>query len=235
MPTTLTWAGIAHGEGRFVAVANGNATCAYSDDGITWKRGECYSALHWSAITYGNGRFVAIANGTDTAQYSNDGVNWLYATLGKSAPWTSVTYANGMFVAVSEDGNAAYSYSGDEWYAYSISNYSISKVFSTGDVFICILSNSKKIIYSYDGFAWSEVDVDPENKLSNVYWTDVTYGNGKILLMGNVNTIAYSVDCVNWTTYQSGTNANSKISYGNNKFILATKNGTYYSSTTLDE
>lgn len=235
MPNALTWTGIAYGEGRFVAIASGTSICAYSDDGITWKRGDCYAALEWSDIIYGNGRFVAVANNTETAQFSSDGINWLYCTLGKVSTWSDISYLDGLYFAVSKtDGNSACSYDGEEWISFNMSNYAISKIVSTGNALVAIINNSTKIVYSYDGFTWAEVDLDPDNELSGVFWVDVAYGNGKILLLGNTNTLAYSIDCVTWKTYSSNIAAAVKLSYGNNKFILSARSGVYYSSTTLD-
>jgi hypothetical protein len=36
MPSSVEWKSIAYGDGKFVAVAHGNARGAYSEDGINW-------------------------------------------------------------------------------------------------------------------------------------------------------------------------------------------------------
>jgi hypothetical protein len=105
------WTGVAYGGGKFVAVATGTQTSAYStSNGQIWITAPVGlpSTATWSSVTYGNNRFVAIggygANSTASA-YSLDGITW-YAggALPANQQWSKVRYGQGVFVAVAGPG-----------------------------------------------------------------------------------------------------------------------------------
>ena len=53
LSSSLTWVKITYGQGLFLAIASGTATCATSPDGINWTIQAGTSAA-WSAVTFGN-------------------------------------------------------------------------------------------------------------------------------------------------------------------------------------
>ena len=72
------WYAVTYGNDKFVAVAkysNGvadkDAVCAYSTDGINWTEMSMPKAASWPDIVYGNGKFVAIAGTTSAYWYVN--------------------------------------------------------------------------------------------------------------------------------------------------------------------
>ncbi len=99
-----TYASVAFGGDRFVAIATSGNGTAYSTNGNTWTAGgNLPSSTTWTSVAYGNGRFVAIASGGRSVAYSiNGGLNWTAVTPGlpSSQTWTKVSYGQGLFFAV---------------------------------------------------------------------------------------------------------------------------------------
>jgi hypothetical protein len=120
--TTGTWASIAYGAGRFVAVESGTASAAYStNNGSTWTQSTLPVSAAWSSISFGNGRFVAVSSSSSTvAAYSFDGITWYSSS--QSVQASQVTYGQGVFLAVNSGNALAYtSESGLDWIQQTIS------------------------------------------------------------------------------------------------------------------
>jgi hypothetical protein len=94
LPASLNWYSVTWGNGRFVAIASGSATSAYSFDGITWSQATLPVATLWRKVSYSQGLFFAIASGTTAATSSTDGVNWVSRSLPNGAAWTDVVFGN---------------------------------------------------------------------------------------------------------------------------------------------
>jgi hypothetical protein len=178
LPSSSNWHSVTYGNGKFVAVAYGSTTAAYSTDGINWTAATLPSSSNWESVTYGNGKFVAVAASTTAAAYSTDGINWTAATLPSSSYWVSVTYGNGKFVAVAYNSTAAaYSTDGINWTAATLpsSSYWYAVTYGNG-TFVAIAYNSATAAYSTDGINWTAATLP-----SSTYWYAVTYGNGKFV------------------------------------------------------
>ena len=106
-----TWAGIAYGNGRFVALASDGTVC-YT---INWQTSNWSGSVTnntwttisnnplnasgittWSRIRYGQGLFVAIATSSQAVATSWDGLNWTYYTTGMSSSsnWSGLAFGN---------------------------------------------------------------------------------------------------------------------------------------------
>jgi len=109
-----TWASIAYGNGRFIALASDGTIC-YT---INWQQGAwttspSYAANNtwvtavnnplyangvttWSRIKYGQGLFIAIATSSQACATSPDGVNWTYYATGmpSSSNWLGLAFGN---------------------------------------------------------------------------------------------------------------------------------------------
>ena len=94
LPGAANWSAVSWGNGRFVAVAYGSATAAYSFDGVTWIASTMPVATNWSDVSYGQGLFVAVASGTNTAATSQDGLYWKSRTLSATGSWGAVVFGN---------------------------------------------------------------------------------------------------------------------------------------------
>ena len=94
MPSSANWSSVAWGNGRFVAIASGSTTAAYSFDGITWIASTTQAGAAWTNVRYGQGVFLAVASGTSTAMTTTDGVNWTSRTLSSTVSWSDVAFGN---------------------------------------------------------------------------------------------------------------------------------------------
>jgi len=105
LPSAANWISVEWGNGRFVAIASGSSTAAYSFDGINWLTSSMPVVASWTDLGYGQGLFFAVAAGTTTALTSQDGVVWTSRTLASAAQWSATTFGNPsttpMWVAVS--------------------------------------------------------------------------------------------------------------------------------------
>ena len=94
LPATANWVSVAWGNGRFVAVAAGSTSAAYSFDGITWISSTLPSAAAWNTINYGQGVFVVVGTSTGNALSSQDGLVWTTRVLTSNSSWKSVVFGN---------------------------------------------------------------------------------------------------------------------------------------------
>ena len=111
------WAGVAYGNGMFVAVGyGGNYRTAYSYDGINWNIvvGSNIADNVWKSVAYNNGLFVAVAQDgrSDQGMYTYDGINWV-AFSPLDLDLHGVTYGGDRWVAVGMgNDNIMWSYTG---------------------------------------------------------------------------------------------------------------------------
>ena len=140
-------AGIAYGNGKWVAV-HGNGSVAYStNDGSSWT--ETSSAIAgatvWYHVAYGNGRFVAVGEGDAQAKaaYSFDGITWYNddTNLGllPNSSLKRIVYLNGEFLAFPEAaGTQTVAKSKDgwawQWFAEDSTAYTVNSTNSITDV-----------------------------------------------------------------------------------------------------
>ena len=234
------WTSICYGKDKYVAVADGSNTFAYSTDGINWTEiSNGLSKNGWNSICYGNNKFVASMAGDSNAgtifSYSNDGINWteIKNALEITIDYGNICYGNDMFIysGIYSGGDTgvalnkiAYSTDGINW---NLSN----KGLSTRQWFYNCYGNGKFIVnpsyiggtdtfaYSTDGINWTETS----NGLSNRKWYSICYGNGKYVVVSSASTFAYSTDGINWTETTNGLTGNKfykNICYGNGKYVV---------------
>ena len=106
MNSAANWTNVAYGEGKFVAVSDGNnlgsTTGGYSiNGGVDWLAMTLPSGV-WKSVSYGNGTFVAVASDGKAAR-SLDGITWSAGTI-PAGEYSSVTYGNGVWVAIAKAG-----------------------------------------------------------------------------------------------------------------------------------
>lgn len=131
LPASREWSAVAYGNGKFMAVARDQNSAAITTDGTSWTSltmptfGDS-SLNEWVGVAYGKGLWVAISNSNNIAAFSNDdGATWSGTIMdvildSSSRDWCSVTYGNNRFVAISRQGDVAYSFDGNEWYAATL-------------------------------------------------------------------------------------------------------------------
>jgi hypothetical protein len=225
---TLSWQGIAYGNGLFVATAingTGNGIMT-SPDGINWTTRIPPFDLQWGDIVYGNGLFVAVASsGTgNRVMTSPDGINWASRTSAADSGWSSITYGNGLFVAVSTgSGTTANrvmtSPDGITWTGQSSANTNSWTGVTYGNgLFVAVASTgtgSNSTMYSSDGVTWTQGTI-PDNS-----WSAITYGNGLFVAVGGggSNRAYTSPDGLTWTARNLGTSSWQAVTYGNGMFV----------------
>ena len=78
---------IIEGNGLFVGLVSGSATCYTSTDGRSWTARTLPSASAWNEGLWTGTNFIAIATSSTNGAYSSDGITWYASTL----PYTSAT------------------------------------------------------------------------------------------------------------------------------------------------
>lgn len=197
-PVDLQWRSVAHGNGKWIAVANsgtGTTRAMTSTDGTSWSTpsiGLQDGHAWWAVATDGGGKWVALASspttaGTSLVRYStNNGVTWLSATVPDPLPdqdlWRSVAYGldsanNPLWVATSNRGTV-------------------------------------KNLRSSDGQTWTRADADQGVGLVSVAYGQVDGGNG-FVAVGSGGHVRTTTNGNTWTTRTSGTtNALESVAYG---------------------
>ena len=163
---------------------------------------------------------------------------WVETAIPANGHYKGVAYGNGKYVAITEyypnDSTAKYIYSEDgiNWvdgvrlerqkYWYTL-NY-------LNDRFITLTTNDNYIGYSEDGINWRYSTLP-----ATMYWWDITYGNGKYVIVGTYNTTsgsnkyAYSEDGINWTQGTlPATLMLYSITFGKGKFVAPSEKSNKY-------
>lgn len=117
---STAWTSLAHGAGKFVAVASGGTLGAIST-GTSWASITLPTTGNWSSIAFGNNRFVAVSSSSVTPIYSFDGTTWYQSPYAIQA--TKIAYGQGVFVAVNSGSISGYtSEDGVLWTARIVSS-----------------------------------------------------------------------------------------------------------------
>jgi subtilisin family serine protease len=168
LPLSLI-AGIAYGNGQFVAVGKRsyNGAIAVSSDGVFWTlvHDEVLGGYSFSSVAFGNGRFVTKRTypspGT-TFFTSTDGVNWSTAAQSNAVLYAPVYFGNGTFL-ISQSGIHYTSTDGSNWVANAVAAGGPSRTGSLTyhDGYFYKLSGSSStsigIYRSIDGITWEVV------------------------------------------------------------------------------
>lgn len=219
------WKDVAHGNNRFVAIADNDAQVAVSiDRGVNWIKAQLPTNAPWKKLTYGNGLFFAFAEG-DVAATSEDGILWnirnfqagdidiLNTSKDRIVPWQTstsltadtwgaMTYGT-RYVAIAFDGGstapaAAYSNNGTTW---------VNSTFpagTTGDVrdiaygdgwYIVPQAQSQRIYHSQDGITFTFGGVNVLGATQD--WAVVAFGNGRFVV------VTFQNNLVRWVTSAS--------------------------------
>lgn len=235
---------------KYVALASGTTSGAYSLDGITWITMTMPTATssgggeinnQWSAIAYGVvsnvSYFVAVARATSTAAYSTDGINWTAANLNEVADWCDIAYGNDSFVAIAEsDSSSAFravSTNGGSTWATTTLGSGAKAITYGGTRFVIVEGNfSNSVAWSASGVAWTVTTLPANNDSTESNWVDIAYGNNRYVAISDSSAMAaYSFDGATW--YRSnlpGIFEWSSINYGQGVFYV-TSRGDYAASS----
>jgi hypothetical protein len=102
-----TWAAIAYGDNKFIAIPTGNAVASQTTDGTTWTSIALPLATTWTDIAYGNANWVIISNDNSPAQTGStilvsaaNGNGWRPYEMPSKTSWSHIEYGNGAFVSI---------------------------------------------------------------------------------------------------------------------------------------
>ena len=226
---------------KFVAIASGTTSAAYSLDGVSWTAMTMPTAAsggggepnnQWSAIAYGVvtniSYYVAVARATAVAAYSRDGINWTTSSLGEVADWCDIAYGAGTFVAVAEsDSSSTFrawsSNNGQSWNTNTFA--SGAKAIAYGfSRFVAVEGNfSREVAYSTNGATWTVTTMPNNDNSTESNWVDIAYGNGRYVAISDSSAMAaYSFNGATW--YKSNLPAEyewSQIGYGQGVFYVS--------------
>lgn len=227
---------IAFGDNKFVVIS-GMATY-YSTDGITWAKSDSIGKGH--TIAYGNGVFVATSN--LVSYYSEDGINWtmIGSTVGGSGFFTGkdIVFGNGKFVAVGGT-ESYYSTDGINWSLYDTE---ASVICDTDDLRAVtyipyddkegtfIAAAIGKVFTSLNGYIWNDAYPIP----LDIVPTAITYGDGKLVIVGENGAVLYSTNIPLAMNWDEGTGISENINdviYADGKFLAVGDNIENYYST----
>jgi hypothetical protein len=226
---------------KFVAIASGTTSAAYSLDGVSWTAMTMPTAAsggggepnnQWSAIAYGVvtnvSYYVAVARATSVAAYSRDGINWTTSNLGEVADWCDIAFGAGTFVAVAEsDSSSTFrawsSNNGQSWNTNTFA--SGAKAIAYGySRFVAVEGNfSREVAYSTNGATWTVTTMPNNDNSTESNWVDIAYGNGRYVAISDSSAMAaYSFNGATW--YKSNLPAEyewSQIGYGQGHFHVS--------------
>lgn len=237
LPATLNWTNVAYGNGVYVAIASGVASCATSTDGINWtiQLGVMPSANSWSGLTFGNGVFVAVS-GTASTQgaYSSDGITW-YASSFLSQAYSHVAYGAGLFVAQPNGATSVYITSPDgiNWTTRSGGLDRTSVIKFVNSLFFRFMHYTQSAVNfcytSSDGISWANRTLPATQN-----WTDVTWDGTQYIVISTSTSYATSPNGQTWTLrtvasnirpYTIATVGGYSYAIGNASSVYVTKDG----------
>jgi hypothetical protein len=201
------WAGLAYGNGVFVAIAQGGSPVpvSTSSDGVNWTTQPgltTWTGSQCIALAFGNGRFVAIPrNGAEPCTYSSDGITWTNGpTLRSNASFAELIFDGTQFVAAGQS-YVVTSPDGTAWTSQPTTPATVVGLAYAGGRYVYCST------YTIGGYStniaasWTGVTIDPNGN----YLYFVTFGNGMFITTGNqsggsaTNQLFTSPDGKTWT------------------------------------
>jgi hypothetical protein len=215
---------VASGNGKFVGLANADATLAVSSTGFIWTQQALPYSASWTGIAYGSNYWVIISSGGSglfgsRVLYSNsDLITWKTAYLPSYSTWRYLTYGNGTFVAITNNSaSAAYSTNfGATWTsATGLPNTTWSGITYGGGIFVAVATGGTQAARSTDGVTWTSSTLP-----ISTTWSGVAYGNGRFVAVSSTSSkTAYSFDGITWNQ-SLYTVIGTDVAYGNGIFVL---------------
>ena len=226
MPSGLRLAGVAYGNGLFMATAYGSGVVLVSSDAVNWVARPPFGSS-FRSIAFGNGVFLA-RNDEWNLVTSTDGLAWSISPLVTYAP--IFTFDSARFVLFSSGGggwNAAYtSADGLNWdttnYFY-LSNGSFSTLIFEAGKYVAVVGG--RLASSTDLSQWSLVGTSLPIASAKVF----LHGNGKSVLAGE-GPILVSSDGVHYHTNATSVTS-SAGAFGAGTFMLTAGGSTVVTST----
>jgi hypothetical protein len=221
--TTKKLAGIAYGNGVFVAVGN-SGHIRTTTDGVDWTPQNADTTAHLNHVVHLNDRFLATGD-SGALLSSPDGVTWTSHNTASSNRWQSAAYGNGTYVAIGyrtpQAGRAATGSTPGDWElrdtGYEM--YMSGVTYGAGK-FVCV-GYAGAAQTSTDGIEWTDpIQAAPGNWLRRI-----VHETGQFVAVGE-NGIAVSPDGATWqTVYRSGFVTLEGIAFGKGTFVVVGQGG----------
>lgn len=229
---------IAFGAGVFVIVCGTDfGYNRYSSDGVTWEWTYIPSHLNEvRRIHYGNGKFIATGHKTVATAVSTDptmpwveGPNFPY-----EATWDCIVFDDDHNRAIALDNYvnkrcSVIAYIDDtlsEWQPVELP-FEIEPdcgAYGHGKFIIMYRTpgttgGTDKFLYSFDGKTWDVGDLPVAS-----IWSNLVFGSGKFVAIGNLGTALWSKDGNTWDQITFPLITASKAIYAHNRFVAVTRN-----------
>jgi hypothetical protein len=236
-PSLPTFHGpLVYGGGRFLSPCGSNVLS--SVDGAAWTLKNVGTTNYLEAAVYSNGRFVA-AGDHGTLVTSTNGEAWTVCNSGTGVELLAATSSSNLFVVVGRQGTVLTSTDGVHWTKQPTVVYSpdLGRVAYGNGNFVALDIVYSSVYSSSNAVDWVRHTIDASGGFSQV-----AFGGGLFVLVGNTGTIYTSDNLVNWIPRVPGTRVNTFvdvqyclgrfIALGTGGAILSSLNGTdwnYYS------
>ena len=205
-----------------------------------------------STGTGAKGRFVSLTD-SEFARFSDDGINWTEVSLPFSTTnnYKKLISGNNRFIAVAaNEGRVASTLNGISWTTVNLplTNLWQDGVYGNGK-FIIVGSDTDLVLVSSDGESWttSSIPNDTVGDSTIAQWSYTAYGAGRyVVISTNDRATATSTDANTWSRNDQAlpnfSGNITSITYGKNKFVVATDAGetaysfdgvTWYTGDTL--
>ncbi len=205
--STQNMSSVAYGNGVYVALHTGIASCYTSVDGATWVS-RTVPRLG-SRVRFVNGLFTIVTS--PVIDISRDGITWASYGLTGGAAGT-VIYGNGVYVALNSGTVYEYSYSAATWFNGSpLTTSGVSFGAFGNDLFVAATSSWCHI--SRDGVNWQSIPVGSCG-LSGVTPMSMTFCAGHFYLLTASGTVFTSENGSFWTPQASALSAGSIATEG---------------------
>jgi hypothetical protein len=226
---TISWRGVAFGNGVFVAVnSDFPSSAGVSSNGMTWID---KSAPLMNGIAFGTNLFVGVST-SGSVYLSTNGVSW--SNIVTTASLYGISYVNGMFVASGKLSNTSavlLSPDGSSWtpHTFPATNILRSTTFGQG---LYVAVGDDITLTSADGISWA-----PQLSGTTLPLRSVAYGNGRFVTTGDIGTLLSSTNGTNWLSGVLGIRVSLKavasdstrlVAVGESGTVLMSEDGTVW-------
>lgn len=214
----------AYGNGLWVVVG-GEGTILTSTDGLAWTRRISGTTSFLNSAVFANDLFVIVGE-SGTILTSTNGASWTRRSAGTTDFLYDVTYGNGTFTAVSDTGTVVTSINGVTWTRRSGGTQGVFGVAYGNGKFVAVGGASECFLFfcSYRSVAYasdSTVTWTQSNPGPSFYLSDLAFGNGIFVGVGDGGTIVTSPDGMSWTPQISGsTEFLYNVAFGDGTFVV---------------
>jgi hypothetical protein len=222
-----------HGAGIYCAASN-SGNVITSTDAVTWTASTVgYTTQQQNKVIFEQNQFVIVGGG-GTIGTSTNGTSWTSRTSGITTTIFDITFGNNIYVYVATSGVIRSSTNAITWTARTSGTTSIIVSIAYGNNIFLFGGLGGVTGTSTDGVTW----VTRTSGITNITGTDVaaiTYDpllSQFLLTRTNTAIVRTTTDGITWGLYNTesgnlsidiGTPQETKITYGNNKYLLTTR------------